>query len=88
LLPPIADISAPQAVPDIVRRRLNGSFLGADIAAYYKHIRGGKANEIIQGATRIRGRACTNRRRCACSGGMTSWVAVAGPGVDNHKRRV
>src|SRR5205823_2622083 len=30
LLPPIADISAPQAVPDTVRRRLNGSFLGID----------------------------------------------------------
>jgi glutamyl-tRNA reductase len=29
-LPPIADISAPQAVPDVVRRRLNGSFLGVD----------------------------------------------------------
>ncbi len=29
-LPPIADISAPQAVPDAVRRRLNGSFLGID----------------------------------------------------------
>jgi len=29
-LPPIADISAPQAVPDQVRRRLNGSFLGID----------------------------------------------------------
>jgi len=29
-LPPIADISAPQAVPDPVRRRLNGSFLGID----------------------------------------------------------
>lgn len=29
-LPPIADISAPQAVPDEVRRRLNGSFLGID----------------------------------------------------------
>lgn len=29
-LPPIADISAPQAVPDGVRRRLNGSFLGID----------------------------------------------------------
>ena len=29
-LPPIADISAPQAVPDSVRRRLNGSFLGID----------------------------------------------------------
>lgn len=29
-LPPIADISAPQAVPDAVRRRMNGSFLGID----------------------------------------------------------
>lgn len=29
-LPPIADISAPQAVPEVVRRRLNGSFLGID----------------------------------------------------------
>ena len=29
-LPPIADISAPQAVPDEVRRRANGSFLGID----------------------------------------------------------
>lgn len=29
-LPPIADISAPQAVPDSVRGRLNGSFLGID----------------------------------------------------------
>jgi len=29
-LPPIADISAPQAVPDAVRRRLNGNFLGID----------------------------------------------------------
>jgi glutamyl-tRNA reductase len=29
-LPPIADISAPQAVPEIVRRRMNGSFLGID----------------------------------------------------------
>lgn len=29
-LPPIADISAPQAIPDSVRRRLNGSFLGID----------------------------------------------------------
>jgi glutamyl-tRNA reductase len=29
-LPPIADISAPQAVPDSVRRQLNGSFLGID----------------------------------------------------------
>lgn len=29
-LPPIADISAPQAVPDEVRQRLNGSFLGID----------------------------------------------------------
>ena len=29
-LPPIADISAPQAVPDSVRHRLNGSFLGID----------------------------------------------------------
>ena len=29
-MPPIADISAPQAVPDDVRRRLNGSFLGID----------------------------------------------------------
>lgn len=29
-LPPIADISAPQAVPDGVRRRANGSFLGID----------------------------------------------------------
>ncbi len=29
-LPPIADISAPQAVPDSVRRRLNGRFLGID----------------------------------------------------------
>ena len=29
-LPPIADISAPQAVPDSVRRRMNGSFLGID----------------------------------------------------------
>jgi glutamyl-tRNA reductase len=29
-LPPIADVSAPQAVPDSVRGRLNGSFLGID----------------------------------------------------------
>ena len=29
-LPPIADISAPQAVPDAVRRHLNGGFLGID----------------------------------------------------------
>src|SRR5437899_412578 len=29
-LPPIADISAPQAVPDAVRSRLNGGFLGID----------------------------------------------------------
>ena len=29
-LPPIADISAPQAVPDEVRRRMNGAFLGID----------------------------------------------------------
>lgn len=29
-LPPIADISAPQAVPDLVRARLDGSFLGID----------------------------------------------------------
>lgn len=29
-LPPIADISAPQAVPDDLRRRLNGGFLGID----------------------------------------------------------
>jgi glutamyl-tRNA reductase len=29
-LPPIADISAPQAVPDAVRRRANGTFLGID----------------------------------------------------------
>lgn len=29
-LPPLADISAPQAIPDSVRRRLNGSFLGID----------------------------------------------------------
>jgi glutamyl-tRNA reductase len=29
-LPPIADISAPQAVPAEVRRRLNGGFLGID----------------------------------------------------------
>jgi glutamyl-tRNA reductase len=29
-LPPIADISAPQAVPDSVRGRLNGNFLGID----------------------------------------------------------
>jgi len=29
-LPPIADISAPQAVPDSERRRMNGSFLGID----------------------------------------------------------
>lgn len=29
-LPPIADISAPQAVPDGLRGRLNGSFLGID----------------------------------------------------------
>jgi glutamyl-tRNA reductase len=29
-LPPIADISAPQAVPDTIRRQLNGSFLGID----------------------------------------------------------
>jgi glutamyl-tRNA reductase len=28
--PPIADISAPQAVPDAVRRQLNGGFLGID----------------------------------------------------------
>jgi glutamyl-tRNA reductase len=29
-LPPIADISAPTAIPDTVRLRLNGSFLGID----------------------------------------------------------
>ena len=29
-LPPIADISAPQSVPESVRQRLNGSFLGID----------------------------------------------------------
>jgi len=29
-LPPIADISAPQSVPEAVRRRMNGSFLGID----------------------------------------------------------
>jgi glutamyl-tRNA reductase len=29
-MPPIADISAPQAVPDSVRKRLNGGFLGID----------------------------------------------------------
>lgn len=29
-LPPIADISAPQAIPDSVRRALNGGFLGID----------------------------------------------------------
>ena len=29
-LPPIADISAPQAVPEAVRRHLNGGFLGID----------------------------------------------------------
>src|SRR5256886_446052 len=29
-LPPIADISAPHAIPDALRRRLNGSFLGID----------------------------------------------------------
>jgi glutamyl-tRNA reductase len=29
-LPPFADISAPQAVPEAVRRRVNGSFLGID----------------------------------------------------------
>jgi glutamyl-tRNA reductase len=29
-LPPIADISAPQAVPEAVRRHVNGSFLGID----------------------------------------------------------
>jgi glutamyl-tRNA reductase len=29
-MPPIADISAPQSVPDSVRTRLNGSFLGID----------------------------------------------------------
>lgn len=29
-LPPVADISAPQAIPDSVRRRLNGGFLGID----------------------------------------------------------
>lgn len=29
-LPPIADISAPQAVPDSVRRGLNGNYLGID----------------------------------------------------------
>ena len=29
-LPPIADISAPQAIPDTVRRRLQGGFLGID----------------------------------------------------------
>ena len=29
-LPPIADISAPQAVPDQVRRGMNGNFLGID----------------------------------------------------------
>jgi glutamyl-tRNA reductase len=29
-LPPIADISAPQAVPDGVRRGMNGNFLGID----------------------------------------------------------
>jgi glutamyl-tRNA reductase len=30
VFPPIADISAPQAVPAEVRRRLNGGFLGID----------------------------------------------------------
>lgn len=29
-LPPVVDISAPQAVPDVVRRQLNGTFLGID----------------------------------------------------------
>ncbi|HKC18379.1 MAG TPA: NAD(P)-binding domain-containing protein [Candidatus Dormibacteraeota bacterium] len=29
-LPPVADISAPQAVPELVRGRLNGTFLGID----------------------------------------------------------
>jgi len=29
-LPPIADISAPQAVSDVVRRQMNGNFLGID----------------------------------------------------------
>jgi glutamyl-tRNA reductase len=29
-LPPIADVSAPQAVPDSIRRSLNGRFLGVD----------------------------------------------------------
>jgi glutamyl-tRNA reductase len=29
-LPPIVDISAPSAVPDVVRARMNGSFLGID----------------------------------------------------------
>jgi glutamyl-tRNA reductase len=30
LLPPVADISAPPAIPDLLRRRLNGTFLGID----------------------------------------------------------
>lgn len=34
-LPPFADISAPQAVPETVRERLNGSFLGID--DLYRH---------------------------------------------------
>lgn|SRR5258708_5353915 len=29
-LPPIADVSAPQAVPDSIRRSLSGRFLGVD----------------------------------------------------------
>jgi hypothetical protein len=29
-LPPIADISAPSAVPEALRSRLNGGFLGVD----------------------------------------------------------
>ena len=34
-LPPIADISAPQAVPEVVRQRMDGSFLGID--DLYRH---------------------------------------------------
>jgi hypothetical protein len=30
VIPPVADISSPQSVPEAVRRRLNGDFLGID----------------------------------------------------------
>ena len=54
-VPPIADISAPQAVPDAVRRRMNGNFLGIDDlyrqtrplpGAYMKH-----AESVVARAT-------------------------------------